>query len=101
MNASAERIAAVRRFNRFYTRRIGALEDRYLHSSFSLTEARVLFELAHRERTSASALVSDLVLDPGYLSRMLRAFGRRGLVTRSVSPEERWPSVLALTARGR
>ena len=101
MNASAERIAAVRRFNRFYTRRIGALEDRYLHSSFSLTEARVLFELAHRERTSASALVSDLVLDPGYLSRMLRAFGRRGLVTRSVSPEDRRTSVLALTARGR
>ena len=97
----ADRVQAVRRFNRFYTRRIGVLEERYLHSSFSLAEVRVLFELAHRRATTASELAADLGLDPGYLSRMLRAFRGRGLVSRTSSPGDGRKSVLALTARGR
>src|SRR5437868_2153172 len=96
-----ERIQAVRRFNRFYTRRIGVLEERYLRSSFSLAEVRVLFELAHRRTSAATDLAADLGLDPGYLSRMLRAFRGRGLVSRAASPGDGRRSVLRLTARGR
>ena len=74
-------MSAVRRFNRFYTRQIGILDGGYLRSPFSLTEVRMLYELAHREETTASELVHDLALDPGYLSRMLRSFVRRGETT--------------------
>jgi DNA-binding MarR family transcriptional regulator/N-acetylglutamate synthase-like GNAT family acetyltransferase len=95
------RIAAVRRFNRFYTRRIGLLDDGYLRSPFSLTEVRVLYELAHREQTTGAELARDLGLDPGYLSRMLRTFLRRGLITRTASGEDGRVTLLALTSRGR
>ena len=74
-----QRIAAVRRFSRFYTRQIGLLQDGMLASPFSLAEARVLYELAQRRTTTASALAGELGLDPGYLSRMLRGFSQRGL----------------------
>jgi DNA-binding MarR family transcriptional regulator/N-acetylglutamate synthase-like GNAT family acetyltransferase len=95
------RIASVRRFNRFYTRQIGLLDGGYLRSPFSLTEVRVLYELAHREITTASELVRDLGLDPAYLSRMLSAFGRRGLVAKAAAPGDARKSVLTLTTRGR
>jgi DNA-binding MarR family transcriptional regulator/GNAT superfamily N-acetyltransferase len=95
------RVSAVRRFNRFYTRQIGLLDSRYLRSPFSLSEVRVLYELAHREQTTASELVRDLGLDPGYVSRMLRSFARRGLIAKSAAAADGRKSLLTLSARGR
>lgn len=68
----ADPVEHIRAFNRFYTRRIGVLERGYLESPFSLAEARVLYELAHRADSTAAQIASDLGLDPGYLSRILR-----------------------------
>ena len=91
----------MRRFNRFYTQRSGLLQDGHLESPFSLTEVRVLFELSTRSEPSAADLCRDLGLDPGYLSRLLRGFAQRGLVTRSRAPDDGRRTLLALTARGR
>jgi DNA-binding MarR family transcriptional regulator/GNAT superfamily N-acetyltransferase len=95
------RVAAVRRFTRFYTRQIGLLQEGLLDSAFSLTEARVLYELAHRDRPTATALAADLGLDAGYLSRILRRFSERGLMAKTAAPGDGRQSLLALTARGR
>lgn len=97
----ARRIADVRRFNRFYTRQIGLLQDGLLRSRFSLTEARVLYELAHRDKPTATALAGDLGLDHGYLSRILRGFADAGLVAKKRAPDDGRQSLLSLTAKGR
>ncbi|MGH7615841.1 MAG: bifunctional helix-turn-helix transcriptional regulator/GNAT family N-acetyltransferase [Gemmatimonadaceae bacterium] len=92
---------AVREFNRFYTRRIGALGDAHLGSAFSLTEVRVLYELAHREQPTAAQIADNLSLDRGYLSRTLRVFKRRGLIATKTSAADRRATLLSLTAAGR
>jgi DNA-binding MarR family transcriptional regulator/GNAT superfamily N-acetyltransferase len=95
------RIDAVRRFNRFYTRRIGALQPGYLGSPFPLPQARVLYELGQRGETTASELGADVDLDLGYLSRLLQGLRRQGLVQGQASKEDARRVHLSLTAKGR
>ncbi len=94
-------VEIVRGFNRFYTRKIGVLREGHLDSAFSLTEVRVMYELAYRESPSAAELAQDLGLDPGYLSRMLSGFERRGLIEKKPSALDGRRSLLSLTAQGR
>src|SRR5438309_1304010 len=96
-----QRIDAVRSFNRFYTRRIGVLQDGYLHSDFSLAEVRVLYELAHRARCTARELGQALDIDAGYLSRIVHGFVRRGLLDRTASDHDGRTRWLCLTPAGR
>jgi DNA-binding MarR family transcriptional regulator/GNAT superfamily N-acetyltransferase len=98
---SEQRIAAVRRFTRFYTKQIGVLREGLHDSPFSLTQARVLYELANRAAPTAAEIARDLGLDPGYLSRILRAFGQRGLIARTPSDKDGRQSHLSLTPAGR
>jgi DNA-binding MarR family transcriptional regulator/GNAT superfamily N-acetyltransferase len=95
------RTETVRAFNRFYTRRIGIVREGYLQSRFSLTEARVLYELAQSDSLTASKIGAALDLDAGYLSRMLRRFEREGLLLRAPSETDRRQNFLALTEAGR
>jgi DNA-binding MarR family transcriptional regulator/N-acetylglutamate synthase-like GNAT family acetyltransferase len=95
-----QRIDAMRRFNRFYTRRIGVLHDGYLHSPFSLAEVRVLYELAHRACATATELGRDLDLDAGYLSRILSSFERRGLLDKRKSDRDAREVRLSLSPAG-
>jgi DNA-binding MarR family transcriptional regulator/N-acetylglutamate synthase-like GNAT family acetyltransferase len=95
-----ERIDTVRRFNRLYTRRIGVLEDGYLKSPFSLAEVRVLYELAHRQRATATQLARELELDAGYLSRIVQRFVQRGLVQRTPSARDGRETFLTLSQQG-
>jgi DNA-binding MarR family transcriptional regulator/ribosomal protein S18 acetylase RimI-like enzyme len=102
-------VDAVRRFNRFYTRQIGVLQEKLLHSPFSLTEGRVLYEIGYRGDTgavrtaapTAAEIAQVLDLDPGYLSRILQRFTRRRLITRRTSHADARQTHLELTGRGK
>ncbi len=94
------RIAAIREFNRFYTRRIGVLQESLLDTKFSLTESRLLWEFAHRERLTATELARDLGLDPGYLSRLLRGFKEKGLIKAERGRDDARHLHLSITAAG-
>src|ERR1700745_2347268 len=95
------RIAAVRAFNRFYTRKLGVLDQHLARSPYSLSEARVLYELAHRDELAAKEIGIELGLDPGYLSRIVQSFEESGLITRKPLATDRRQFRLRLTARGR
>src|SRR6266702_262914 len=96
-----DRVAIVRRFNRFYTRQIGVLRKTFLDSAYSLGEARVLYEIASSGSPTASEIARSLDLDPAYLSRVLRNFEKRGLIQRRTSPKDGRQSHLTLSVRGR
>ncbi len=96
-----DQISAVRAFNRFYTRKLGVLDQQLLKSPFSLSEARVLYELAHRDNLAAKEIGIELGLDPGYLSRIIQKFDEDGLITRKPLPSDRRQYRLSLTAKGR
>lgn len=100
-SALPARIEAVRAFNRFYTRRIGVLHEGLLQSKFTLTETRLLWEFAHCESTTASALARELELDAGYLSRLLRGLRERGLIRSERSKEDARHVRLRLSAAGK
>jgi DNA-binding MarR family transcriptional regulator/N-acetylglutamate synthase-like GNAT family acetyltransferase len=101
MQHATDRVDAVRRFNRFYTRQIGLLGKGYLDSPFTLAEARVLYELAHRQAPTAAEIGKALGLDAGYLSRVLLSFRKRGLLARKTSKKDARQSHLSLTKKGR
>jgi DNA-binding MarR family transcriptional regulator/N-acetylglutamate synthase-like GNAT family acetyltransferase len=101
MNLLDQRAGAVRRFNRFYTREIGVLNEGLLDSRLSLAEARVLYELAHGSGATANQLCGGLGLDAGYASRIVAGLRQRGLVSRSRSETDRRQFFLALTAAGK
>jgi len=94
------RIDSVRRFNRFYTRRIGALNEHLLQSDFSLGEVRVLYEIAHQSAPTAAAIASQLSVDRGYLSRLLASLRKRGIVRGTTSARDARESILSLTPKG-
>lgn len=101
INGADDHIAAVRAFNRFYTRKLGVLDQHLGKSPFSLSEARVLYELAHRDDPAAKEIGNELGLDPGYLSRIVQSFDEKGLITRTPLPADRRQYRLSLTAKGR
>ena len=101
LTGSRNHIAEVRAFNRFYTSKLGVLDQHLLKSPYSLTEARVLYELAHRDNLSAREIGVELGLDAGYLSRMMQKFDENGVITRKPLPSDRRQHRLALTAKGR
>ena len=94
-------VAAVRAFNRFYTSKLGVLDQHLMQSPYSLSEARVLYELAHRQEPLAKAIGTELGLDAGYLSRIVQNFDENGLITRTPLASDRRQYRLALTAEGR
>jgi DNA-binding MarR family transcriptional regulator/GNAT superfamily N-acetyltransferase len=100
MVAIADPVAAVRHFNRFYTRQIGLLDEGLHHSPFSLTEVRVLYEIFHHPGVTATRVREVLALDAGYLSRILRGLRRQGLVSARTSAADRRRRTLTLTDRG-
>ncbi len=99
--AADDQISAIRAFNRFYTRKLGVLDQQLLKSPFSLSEARVMYELAHRGDLTAKEIGGELGLDAGYLSRIVQKFDEDGLISRKPLASDRRHFQLSLTAKGR
>jgi DNA-binding MarR family transcriptional regulator/N-acetylglutamate synthase-like GNAT family acetyltransferase len=100
-NQMEDKAKRIRHFNRFYTRKIGVLREGLLHSQYSLTESRILFELAYGKELTASDLSRELGLDPGYLSRILSKFESLGLITRTRSAKDDRARIIKLTNKGK
>ena len=101
MKESQELIDKIRSFNRFYTNIIGLLDQHYLDSPFSLTEGRVLYEISNTEECSAKKIRESIVIDEGYLSRILDSFVKRGLIKKTRSPKDRRLWIILLTEKGK
>lgn len=101
MSVSSREISLVRAFNRDYTRRIGVLGEAYQDSPYSLTEARVMYEIAHRPQVTAAELAADLAVDRGYLSRILKRFTAQKLLVQAASTQDGRRRNLTLTAAGK
>jgi DNA-binding MarR family transcriptional regulator/N-acetylglutamate synthase-like GNAT family acetyltransferase len=99
-NTLEDRINAIRRFNRFITRQIGVLREGLLHTPYSPTEARIIFEFANNETLTASELINDLGLDAGYLSRMITSLEGKGIVEKTRSKSDGRQRLLHLTSEG-
>ncbi len=100
MENNNSKVKAIRHFNRFYTRQIGVLNQGLLDSPYSLTEARVIYELAQKETCTATELGSELNLDMGYLSRILASFQKKGLLQKEPSSQDGRQSLLRLSPSG-
>lgn len=101
MNATQEFIHRIRSFNRFYTNIIGVLDQHFLASPFSLTEGRVLYEICNTEDCSAKKIRENIVIDEGYLSRILDGFAKRGLIKKTNSPTDARLRILVPTEKGK
>ena len=101
MAQTPESIAKIRSFNRFYTNLIGLLEQRFLNTPYSLTESRVLYEISHMEECTAKKIRENIVIDEGYLSRIIDKFIQQGLVKKSPAPQDRRLHIIMLTEKGR
>ena len=101
MKSEQEVIDQIRSFNRFYTDIIGLLDQHFLSSPFSLTEGRVLYEIRHIEDCTAKKIREKINIDEGYLSRILNIFRKKGLITKSPSPEDKRLHMIKLTEKGR
>lgn len=100
MGNRQETIDQIREFNRFYTVLLGFLNRNYLDSGYSVTETRILFELDQNRQMNANRLIDMLHLDKGYISRLIRSFEQKGLVTRTTSPDDRRSLIIQLTPKG-
>ena len=101
MESSQDLVARIRSFNRFYTNIIGLLEQHFLDSPFSLTEGRVLYEICNTEECSAKKIRANIVIDEGYLSRILDSFVKRGLIEKTPSPTDRRLQIILPTEKGK
>jgi len=100
MQESVTIVDIVRQFNRFYTKQIGVLQESLLKSDYSLTEVRVLYEIAHHENPTATTIAEELALDEGYLSRIISSFKKKGLIAATPSKTDARQNVLSLTEHG-
>ena len=101
MKRDQELIDRIRSFNRFYTNIIGLLDQHFLDSPFSLTEGRVLYEICNTEECSAKKIRESIVIDEGYLSRILDSFSKRSLIKKTPSPKDGRLRIIVPTEKGK